>query len=160
MSGRCSTILANTALAVVVGMVAAPARAQAPTEPSHSIAQSDAESPPAPGVVREGALPPGSARLYIAEQPGNTLLASDYIGRNVYGPAKQKVGTVTNLLVDTTGRVVGIVMDVGGFLGIGAKEIALAFEALFPVLEDDKEAFFVEMTKEQLAAAPAFKRSR
>lgn len=113
-----------------------------------------------PGVVREGALPPGSARLYIAEQPGNTLLASDYIGRNVYGPAKQKVGTVTNLLVDTTGRVVGIVMDVGGFLGIGAKEIALAFEALFPVLEDDKEAFFVEMTKEQLAAAPPFKRSR
>jgi hypothetical protein len=156
MSGRCSTTLANTALAFVVGIAAAPARAQAPTEPSQ--AQSDAESPPAPGVVREGALPPGSARLYIAEQPGNTLLASDYIGRNVYGPAKQKVGTVTNLLVDTTGRVVGIVMDVGGFLGIGA--IALAFEALFPVLEDDKEAFFVEMTKEQLAAAPAFKRSR
>jgi len=112
-----------------------------------------------PGAIREGAIPPGAARLYIGEQPGNTLLATEYIGRPVYGPSKQKVGTVTNLVVDTTGRVIGIVMDVGGFLGIGAKEITLAFEALYPVLEDDKEAFLVEMTKEQLAAAPGFKRS-
>jgi hypothetical protein len=67
---------------------------------------------------------------------------------------------VSNLLVDTTGRVVGIVIDVGGFLGFANKEVAIAFEALYPVLEDDKEAFPLEMTQEQLAAAPAFKRSR
>jgi hypothetical protein len=77
----------------------------------------------------------------------------------VHGPAKQKVGTISNLLVDTTGRVTGIVIDVGGFLEIGGKEMVIAFEALYPVVEDGREAFLVEMTKEQLAVAPPFKRS-
>jgi PRC-barrel domain len=140
---------------------AAPAAAQDSAPPLRPPSPAvDAASPPAPGDIREGNVPPGAARLYIAEQPGNTLLATDYIGRAVYGPSKQKVGVVTNLVVDTTGRVIGVVVDVGGFVGFGAKEIALAFEALYPVLEDDREAFLVEMTKEQLAAAPGFKRSR
>ena len=77
----------------------------------------------------------------------------------MHGPAKQKVGTISNLLVDTTGRVTGIVIDVGGFLEIGGKEMVIAFEALYPVVEDGREAFLVEMTKEQLAVAPPFKRS-
>jgi len=110
-------------------------------------------------MLREAPTPPAPGSLYIREKPGNTLLVTDYLGRAVHGPGKQKVGTINNLLVDTTGRVVGVVMDVGGFLGIGGKEIAIAFEALFPVMEDGKEAFVVEMSKDQLASAPAFKRA-
>src|SRR5215207_4410916 len=110
-----------------------------------------------PGTIREGAVPP--AKLFILEQPGNTLLATDYIGRPIYGPGNGKVGSISNLVVDTTGRIVGIVVDLGGFLGFGQKEITIAFEALYPIMEDDKKAFVVELTKEQLAAAPAFKRS-
>jgi hypothetical protein len=112
-----------------------------------------------PGMLREAPTPPPPGALYIREKPGNALFATDYLGGTVHGPAKQKVGTISNLLVDTTGRVTGVVIDVGGFLGIGGKEIAIAFEALFPVVEDGREAFLVEMTKEQLAAAPPFKRS-
>jgi hypothetical protein len=116
-------------------------------------------APPA-GTLRESPAPTGPGLLYIPEQPGNALLVTEFLGRAVYGPGKQKVGTVTNLLVDTTGRVIGVVLEVGGVLGIGAKEVAISFEALYPVREDDQEAFVVEMTKAQLTAAPAFKRSR
>ena len=59
-----------------------------------------------------------------------------------------------------TGRLVGVILDVDEFLGGGAKEVAISLEALFPVREDDQEAFLVELTKAQLTAAPAFRRSR
>ena len=59
-----------------------------------------------------------------------------------------------------TGRLVGVILDVDEFLGGGAKEVAISFEALLPVREDDQEAFLVELTKAQLTAAPAFRRSR
>ena len=84
-----------------------------------------------PGMLREAPTPPSPGALYLREKPGNALFATDYLGRAVHGPAKQKVGTISNLLVDTTGRVTGVVIDVGGFLGIGGKEIAIAFEASF-----------------------------
>jgi hypothetical protein len=152
------------ALALVISLALTSAQAQqAPSGPFRAPTPGRGEassSPPPPGTIREGMMPPGAARLYIVEQPGNTLLATDYIGRAVYGPGNEKVAVITNLLVDTTGRIVAIVMDVGGFLGFGSKEIAIAFEALYPVMEDGKEAFIVEMSKAQLAAAPAFKRSQ
>jgi len=59
-----------------------------------------------------------------------------------------------------TGRLVGVILDVDEFFGGGAKEVAISFEALLPVREDDQEAFLVELTKAQLTAAPAFRRSR
>ena len=134
-----------------------PAMAQAPQRPFGNPA-SGAEGP-APGMLRELPTPPAPGSLYIREKPGNTLLATEYLGRAVHGPGKQKVGTIANLLVDTTGRVIGVVIEVGGFLGIGSKKIAIAFEAVFPIMEEGKEAFLVEMSKDQLASAPAFKRA-
>src|SRR3954453_17253214 len=113
-----------------------------------------------PGTLREGSGPASAGALYIKEQPGNALLVTEYLGRAVYGPDKQKVGTINNLLIDTTGRVVGAVLDVGGFRGIGTKEVAISFEALFPIREDNMDAFLVAGTKAQLTAAPAFKRSQ
>jgi len=59
-----------------------------------------------------------------------------------------------------TGRLVGVILDVDESLGGGAREVAISFEALLPVREDDQEAFLVELTKAQLTAAPAFRRSR
>jgi hypothetical protein len=149
--------IALCSVCLLAGM--APALAQAPPGGSFRPMAPDGAVVPAPGEIREGPSPPGSRGLYIVEQPGNTLLATAYLGRSVHGPGGQRVGTVSNLLVDTTGRITGIVIDVGGILGFGAKEIAIAFEALFPVLEDGKEMFIVEMTSDQLTAAPAFKRS-
>jgi hypothetical protein len=102
---------------------------------------------PPPGTLREGSGPRTPGALYIPEQLGNTLLVTEYLGQAVYGPGEQKVGTISNLLVDTTGRVAGVVLDVGGFLGIGTNEVAISFEALFPVREDDQDAFLVEMSK-------------
>ena len=140
----------------------APAEAQDPSPAPSPFRLPGGQGPvaPPPGTLREGSGPRTPGALYIPEQLGNTLLVTEYLGQAVYGPGKQKVGTISNLLVDTTGRVTGVVLDVGGFLGIGTKEVAISFEALFPVREDDQDAFLVDMTKAQLEAAPTFKRSR
>src|SRR5215213_5121111 len=49
------------------------------------------------------------------------------------GQANGWVGTITNLLVDVTGRLVGVILDVDESLGGGAREVAISFEALLPV---------------------------
>jgi hypothetical protein len=148
------------ALPITVLCLAAGASAPGLAQQSPFRAPPGQSATPPPGTLREGSGPPTPGALYIVEQPGNTLLATEYIGRSIQGPGNQPVGTVSNLLVDSTGRVTGIVIDVGGFLEYGAKEIAIAFEAIYPVMENGREALLVEMIKDQLAAAPAFKRSR
>ena len=150
------------ALAFMAVLGLAPAEAQDPSPAPSPFRLPGGQGPvaPPPGTLREGSGPRTPGALYIPEQLGNTLLVTEYLGQAVYGPGKQKVGTISNLLVDTTGRVTGVVLDVGGFLGIGTKEVAISFEALFPVREDDQDAFLVEMTKAQFEAAPTFKRSR
>jgi hypothetical protein len=142
-----------------LGVVAVIGPAFAQTSPFRLPPEQGSSAPP-PGTLREspGRPPPGA--LYIPEQPGSTLLVTEYLGRPVYGPDKQRVGTISNLLVDVTGRVTGIVLEVGGFLGLGGKEVAISFEALYPVHEDDQDLFLVEMNKAQLTAAPTFKRAK
>src|SRR5688572_33232798 len=127
------------ALLITVLRLAAGTPALALAQQSSFRAPPGQSAAPPPGTLREGSGPPAPGALYIVEQPGNTLLATEYIGRSVQEPGNQLVGTVSNLLVDRTGRVTGIVIDVCGFLGFGAKEIAIAFEAIYPVREDGRE---------------------
>lgn len=145
---------------VLVGLLAGLAAAFGQSQPSPfrpPLSGAESTTPP-PGTLRESPAPPVPGALFLTQPASNTLLATDYIGRAVYGPGQQKVGAINNLIVDTTGRVVGIVIDIGGFLGFGSKEVAIAFEALYPVMEEGKEAFVVEVSKPQLSAAPRFKR--
>jgi len=69
----------------------APALAQAPSIGSLKLLPGQGSATP-PGTLREGAGPPGGGGvLSIQEQPGNALLVTEYLGRAVYEPGKQKV---------------------------------------------------------------------
>ena len=54
--------------------------------------------------------------------------ASKLIGVDIYGPDNKKVGDVTEVLFDKTGKIEMVTVGVGGFLGIGAKDVAIPFE--------------------------------
>ena len=158
-----SRAIIGLALVYLTGAVqfAMPAGAQTPPGLSPFRVPPDAATPPPPadtGRLEPSRKAPGP--LYIPEQPGNALLVTEYLGRPVHGPDQQKIGTISNILIDISGRVTGFVIEVGGFLGIGTKEVAISFEAVIPVREDDRDLFLVEMTKAQLAAAPTFKRAK
>jgi sporulation protein YlmC with PRC-barrel domain len=62
---------------------------------------------------------------YIAEQTPEQTTANDFIGQTVTTLAGDNIGEVNNLVIAPDGGVVAAVVGVGGFLGIGEKNVAV-----------------------------------
>ena len=88
-------------------------------------------------------------------------LASKIIGQPVYdGKAKDSnnLGDIKDLVLGENGQVAAVVVGVGGFLGIGEKQVAVDFSALqFVVADDNTERYVLQTTKDELTNAPDFK---
>jgi len=83
-----------------------------------------------------------------------------YTGQSVYDDQGNEIGDVNDVLLDTSGRVAAVIVGVGGFLGGGEKNLALAFSA-FEVVEKDLESRLVlNVPKEKLELAPGFQFDR
>jgi sporulation protein YlmC with PRC-barrel domain len=83
-------------------------------------------------------------------------LASDIYHAAVYDPSNNKIGDVSDLVLDSSGQVRMAVIGVGGFLGIGKKEVAVPFHDLKVASRDGKEELTLDRTKDELKAAPAY----
>jgi sporulation protein YlmC with PRC-barrel domain len=83
-------------------------------------------------------------------------LASDIYKADVYDNAENKIGVVTDLIMDNSGNVTTAVVGVGGFLGAGKKDVAVPFKDLKVVSRDGKDWLVLNQTKEELKAAPAY----
>jgi len=83
-------------------------------------------------------------------------LASDVYKADVYDNAEEKIGVVTDLIMDSGGNVTTAVLGVGGLFGAGKKEVAVPFKDLKVVTRDNKDWLVLNQTKEQLKAAPAY----
>ncbi len=94
---------------------------------------------------------------FMHNQEAGEWRASKLIGASVYGQDDKSIGDVNELLIEEDGRVTAVVVGVGGFLGIGEKNVALPLQALNVQRKDGKiEKITVSYTKEQLKGAPAF----
>lgn len=94
---------------------------------------------------------------FIPEQNQSEVLGTDFVGTHVVSKDKQPLGKISNLVFDQSGHIELAVIGVGGFLGIGEKEVAVPFDALKSETVDNRHVFSVDVTKEQLKAAPGFK---
>ena len=56
--------------------------------------------------------------------------ASKLVGVNVYNEQNEKLGDISEILIDTTGKVTGVVIGVGGFLGVGQRDILVTLDKL------------------------------
>lgn len=82
----------------------------------------------------------------------------DFFRSRVYNMAGERVGDVNDILIDN-GQVTAFVVGVGGFLGIGEKEVALKPDQVKRMVHSDGETYFtVNTTKDQLQAAPEYVR--
>lgn len=97
-----------------------------------------------------------SADGVIAQQASGQTLSSELVGMKVVGSNQESIGKVSNLIV-ANDQVVGAVLDVGGFLGLGAKKVGVAWEALSVREMDGSTVASVSLTKEELAEMPEFK---
>ncbi len=98
--------------------------------------------------------------------------ASKVIGVNVYNEANEKVGDISELIIDSAGRVEGAVLSVGGFLGMGEHLVAVPMTQLKfsneagktttgTTASNTKEWYpdraVLNTTKDQLKSMPQFK---
>jgi len=101
----------------------------------------------------------GPEQTIIPEQAKTQLLAADLMGASVFGPDGKEVGTVEDLILDEQKKITGVVVGVGGFLGMGKKEVGLNWEQAKLVENADtgKKTIMIGLTKADLDAAPDFK---
>jgi sporulation protein YlmC with PRC-barrel domain len=71
--------------------------------------------------------PAGSGQV-MTQMPPGLMRGSQLMGIDVYGADNQKIGDIDEVLVDRQGRIHGLVVGVGGFLGIAQKDVAIPFD--------------------------------
>ena len=77
------------------------------------------------------------ASPFIATQDPTSFLWNDIIGRPLFNPENETLGTIAGLIFDQNGTIMAITVGVGGFLGIGEKIIAVDIDALDVTLDED-----------------------
>jgi hypothetical protein len=94
---------------------------------------------------------------FRSRQTPNELLVSDLLGRPAVNAENERIGDVNDLVTDSSGKAVAAVIGVGGFLGIGEKDVAIPFEDLkFSRDEDNDVRIEVDISKEALTSAPDY----
>jgi sporulation protein YlmC with PRC-barrel domain len=104
----------------------------------------------------------GQTGRSVATEPSSlstkSWLASDIYKQPVYDQSENKIGDVTDLELDSTGNIRRAVIGVGGFLGVGEKEVAVPFADLKVASRDGKSWLMLDRSKDQLKNEPAYHR--
>jgi len=126
--------------AVVLALASATASAQAPqTSP------------------RQG----GPAAQALSSIPANSVTITHWYKQNVYDPSDNKIGEIMDVLVDRDGKASALIIGVGGFLGMGEKDVAVPFNAVQVKTKDNNKWYLVmNTTKDALKSAKGFKYDR
>ena len=104
-----------------------------------------------PDAAKEPAPPPSVTVIGAADARG-------ILGRDVRSTAGENMGRIVDVIVDRAGTVRAAVIDFGGFLGVGSRKIVVDWSALhFGQVTNKKESITLELTLEQVKAAPEYK---
>ncbi|PAU74684.1 PRC-barrel domain-containing protein [Halomonas salipaludis] len=100
----------------------------------------------------------GVEATFLTEQPESTLHASELTDKDVRSTAEddEEIGSVDNLLLDEDGQIVALIVGVGGFLGIGEKNVAIEWESVELTHEDDEYVVRVNATRDALEDAEEY----
>ncbi len=94
---------------------------------------------------------------FLTTLPQNALLVSNIHEQNVYDPRESKIGEVKDLVLDRSGKITAAIISVGGFLGIGEKDVAVAFSDIMATERNNKWWLTMNATKDELKKATGFR---
>jgi PRC-barrel domain protein len=107
-----------------------------------------------PAPAKEPAPPPSVTILGARDAHG-------VLGRDVRSSTGEDMGHIVDVIVDLSGTVRAAVIDFGGFLGVGSRKIVVDWTALdFQHLADKSDQVTLDLTKEQVKAAPEYKEDK
>jgi hypothetical protein len=126
--------------------------------------QADPNSPQPPQQQNTAvpAIPPPATAKEPAPPPSVTIIgareAHGVLGRDVRSAADENMGRIVDVIVDRAGMPRAAVIDFGGFLGVGSRKIVVDWNALhFGRVANKGDSITLELTKEQVMAAPEYK---
>ena len=93
---------------------------------------------------------------FAASIPSDAKSISLYYNEDVYDSQNNKIGDVNDILLDNGGNVKTAMVGVGGFLGVGEKDVAVPFDALKLTEKDNDRYLVMSTTKESLEKAPGY----
>jgi hypothetical protein len=109
-----------------------------------------------------------SQQAVAAEQPAapsvtvlGSMQAEGILGKEVRSSADENLGRIIDVVVDRAGQPRAAVIDFGGFLGVGSRKIAVDWSALRFISDSDRrDVVTLELTRDQVKAAPEYKEKR
>jgi hypothetical protein len=97
--------------------------------------------------------------IFGAKQEPDQWLASNMIGQSVVNSDNDSIGHINDVVTNENGEIAAVLIGVGGFLGIGEKEVAVRYEDLTINRDEAQNVTVVTpLTSEMLASAPDYER--
>ncbi|MBB4288644.1 sporulation protein YlmC with PRC-barrel domain [Rhizobium leguminosarum] len=169
-----TTVAAGALFATAFAPAAFSQTAPQPADPAASTQAAPADpAAPKPPITPDVTKPAGDAAQapaaaptadtaqagYITEQAPDQVSANTYIGQSVYNGNNESIGSVNDLIMKKDGGLVAAIIGVGGFLGIGEKNVAVPMDKITVAqnTQDGSVKLTTSETAESLKAAPEFK---
>ncbi len=143
-------MLKQLVVATALTCGAAVAFAQTPPSPSPTTPMPRANTATAPAVESTGDF-----------NKAGDMAGSAIIGAKVHDATKKEtVGSIQDVYLDDGGKVKVVIVSVGGFLGVGAKDVAVKWEDIKFGKDGKSLALTTDLTKDALKAMPDYKSER
>jgi hypothetical protein len=112
------------------------------------------------GAQRQAQGRADAGEQHLSSKPQGAVYADEIIGQSVQTRSTDKnFGKVTDLVIGQDGRIVGVIVSTGGFLGLGERNVALPWDRIHHSMEDDEMAFSIDMDEDQLKDVPKYERN-
>ncbi len=83
-----------------------------------------------------------ASTTFRSSKPSNAFHSSDLVGSKVINRVDGKdIGSISNLIIDENGQIVAVVVGVGGFLGMGQKDVALPWQSVERTLNQSRDGY-------------------
>ncbi len=155
------TLLSLAALTLMTGYAVAQTTTPTNPQPSQQLPSATQPAPasPSPTAVPEKMHNSGNVTWY--SRANDDWPASEIIGTTVLNSAGENIGDVNELVLANDGKVRAVIIGVGGFLGMGERDVAVAFNSLKITRNDNNdEVITIDASKDVLSKAPQWERRR
>lgn len=103
------------------------------------------------------ATPVQPAPQALTVLPEDVTTVTNYYKQSVYDPSDAKIGEISDVLLNKEGKVDAFIIAVGGFLGVGEKDVAVPFGSIHAANKNGKWYLTMNTTKDALKNARGYK---
>jgi sporulation protein YlmC with PRC-barrel domain len=159
MNLRTITLSAAAAALLATGAIAQNTTTDPAAPPAAVAPKDDAATAPKDGAATTTTVTSTTEAIqFTSSVTPDQMVFSKLKGMDVRNAAGENLGDINDVVVDKSGKPTVAIIGVGGFLGIGEKNVGVPFQALEFTMSNDTNMRVarLDVTKDALTAAPTF----